>query len=98
MVVFCARPESTEFQVEAVVPLVVAEPVFCPRALVVPHWNHTVVLSPFGFTEPFIVPPLLLMLVVARVVTVGGTAQLDGAVALTVFDVTVLPVLRCATI
>jgi hypothetical protein len=56
----------------AVVPVNVPGFVLCPRAVVVPHWNHALVDSPFGFTVPLNVPPVLLTEVAAEVVTVGA--------------------------
>jgi hypothetical protein len=47
-------------------------PVALPYAVVVPHWKYAVADEPFGFTVPFIVPPLAVMFVAAVVVTMGS--------------------------
>jgi hypothetical protein len=57
------------------------EPIDCEVVLVyvasvldVPHSNQADVAVPFGFTEPFSVPPLFEMALAAEVETVGTTA------------------------
>jgi hypothetical protein len=57
----------------------VPEPRFCavvvlPYDEVVPYSNIPVVLALFGFTVPFNVAPVRVMLVAAPVVTAGGQA------------------------
>ena len=57
----------------------VPEPRLCdvvalPYDDVVPYWNNAVVEAPFGFTVPFNVAPVGLMLLATPVVTVGGHA------------------------
>jgi hypothetical protein len=42
-----------------------------PYEVVVPHWKYAVADEPFGFTVPFSVAALAVMLVAAVVVTVG---------------------------
>ena len=71
------NPLSAELTATALEP----EPADCDVVLVyvasvldVPHSNQAVVAVPFGFTEPFSVPPLLEIALAAVVVTVGTTA------------------------
>jgi hypothetical protein len=45
--------------------------VVLPYEVVVPHWKYAVADEPFGFTVPFSVAALAVMLVAAVVVTVG---------------------------
>ena len=57
----------------------VPEPRLCevvalPYDAVVPYSNDAVVLAPFGFTVPFNVAPVKLMLLPSPVATVGGQA------------------------
>ena len=50
------------------------EVVVLPYEAVAPYSNDAVVLAPFGFTVPFNVAPVRVMLLATPVVTVGGHA------------------------